>query len=300
MERRREFAGVRSWRLTLRELPWPGDCVVQILLMLMVGAALAVIGPFGTYYDLGLGPRFAYWMSSMLLIGVPAGLMLRVLARRDPGESWPIPAQALATAVIIGLPSTFVVIALQTIFRETPPITVTTLARLYGDVTLMIGLISLPFAYVFHAHYARHTPASAVAARVVEDVTPISATTREAADAATPSVSAGGAVNGSPFLRRLPAKLGTDLRYIATEDHYLRVTTDQGSDLILFRLADAMAELDPAIGQQVHRSYWVARRAIASVERDGHRTWLILADGARIPVSRTYLPALREAGWLGA
>jgi DNA-binding LytR/AlgR family response regulator len=60
----------------------------------------------------------------------------------------------------------------------------------------------------------------------------------------------------------------------------------------------AVAELDPASGQQVHRSYWVARRAVASVERDGHRTALILSNGDKVPVSRTYLPALREAGWL--
>jgi DNA-binding LytR/AlgR family response regulator len=102
----------------------------------------------------------------------------------------------------------------------------------------------------------------------------------------------------SAFLRRIPARLGTELLYIKVEDHYLRVQTRLGSDLLLLRLSDAVAELDPEFGRQVHRSYWVAQDAVAGVERDGHRTRLVLNDGARIPVSRTYLPALRKAGWL--
>jgi DNA-binding LytR/AlgR family response regulator len=110
---------------------------------------------------------------------------------------------------------------------------------------------------------------------------------------------ASAAPTGNPFLRRIPERLGTDLLFIATEDHYLRVTTDRGSDLILFRLSDAVAELDPALGQQVHRSYWVAWGAVASVLRDGHRTVLVLTNGAKVPVSRPYARALRKSGRLG-
>jgi DNA-binding LytR/AlgR family response regulator len=68
--------------------------------------------------------------------------------------------------------------------------------------------------------------------------------------------------------------------------------------LILFRMSDAVAELDPMFGRQVHRSYWVAKRGVASIERDRYRIRLLLTTGVQIPVSRTYLPALREAGWL--
>ena len=99
-------------------------------------------------------------------------------------------------------------------------------------------------------------------------------------------------------MHRLPAKLGTGLLYIEAEDHYLRVHTDLGNDLLLLRMSDAVAELDPTIGRQVHRSYWVAQRAVASVQRDGYRTRLVLVTGKQIPVSRTYLPALRKTGWL--
>ena len=66
-----------------------------------------------------------------------------------------------------------------------------------------------------------------------------------------------------------PSKLGTELLHIEVEDHYLRVHTNLGSDLILLRLSDAIGELDQAIGRQVHRSHWVSRRAVAGIERNG-------------------------------
>ena len=97
---------------------------------------------------------------------------------------------------------------------------------------------------------------------------------------------------------RIPERLGTNLLYLATEDHYVRAVTDRGSDLILYRLSDAVAELGPAAGLQVHRSYWVANGAVASVVRDGHRLTIVLNNGERIPVSRTYRGALDRAGWL--
>ena len=86
---------------------------------------------------------------------------------------------------------------------------------------------------------------------------------------------------------------------LRTEDHYLRIHTTAGSDLILFRLKDALAELDGADGRQVHRSYWVARDAIETSERKGRKVILVLKNGENVPVSESFMPAVRDAGWLG-
>ena len=83
------------------------------------------------------------------------------------------------------------------------------------------------------------------------------------------------------------------------EDHYLRIHTALGSDLILLRLRDALAELGPARGRQVHRSWWVAEGAIASTERSGARSLLVLRNGLRVPVSKSFRDDVKEAGWLG-
>jgi DNA-binding LytR/AlgR family response regulator len=100
------------------------------------------------------------------------------------------------------------------------------------------------------------------------------------------------------FLARLPAKLrGGELFAVEAEDHYLRLHTSLGQDLILLRLADAIAELEGIEGAQTHRSWWVAKAAVSQVERGDGRATLTLKDGAEVPVSRGFARQLRAAGW---
>jgi DNA-binding LytR/AlgR family response regulator len=90
---------------------------------------------------------------------------------------------------------------------------------------------------------------------------------------------------------------GAVIYAVSAEDHYLRLHTSKGSELILMRLSDAISELDGLEGAQTHRSWWVAREAVESVKRDGDRVTLQLTGGAEAPVSRPNVRALREAGW---
>jgi hypothetical protein len=103
----------------------------------------------------------------------------------------------------------------------------------------------------------------------------------------------------SRFLERLPVRLrGAEIWAVEAEDHYLRVHTSAGQDLILLRMADAVAELECQAGMQVHRSWWVARAGIADARRADGRATLTLKDGAEAPVSRTYAAELRRRGWI--
>lgn len=106
---------------------------------------------------------------------------------------------------------------------------------------------------------------------------------------------------GSPaprFLDRLPAKLrGAELYAVEAEDHYLRLHTSRGEDLILMRLSDAVAELEGIEGAQTHRSWWVAKAAVEDARRGDGRATLRVRGGIQAPVSRAYAKALREAGW---
>ncbi|PQA88782.1 hypothetical protein CW354_06520 [Marinicaulis flavus] len=114
----------------------------------------------------------------------------------------------------------------------------------------------------------------------------------------------GGPAGGEPaeispvpgFLERLPAKYrGAALYAVSSEDHYLRVHTDRGEELILMRLADAMRELDGADGLQTHRSWWVARDGVAEASRDNGKQMLVLKSGVAAPVSRSFAKAVRDA-----
>lgn len=100
------------------------------------------------------------------------------------------------------------------------------------------------------------------------------------------------------FLDRLPPKLrGGELWAVEAQDHYLRLHTSRGQDLILMRLSDAVAELEGIEGAQTHRSWWVAKGAVEEARRGDGRATLRLKGGVEAPVSRAYSKALRDAGW---
>ena len=100
------------------------------------------------------------------------------------------------------------------------------------------------------------------------------------------------------IFKRMKPGLGRSLVRLSMQDHYVETVTEQGSQLILMRFADALDEVEGIEGWRIHRSHWVAGAAIRDVRRDGAKTLLVLSDGAELPVSRTYLPALRDAGVL--
>ncbi|HZZ33066.1 MAG TPA: LytTR family DNA-binding domain-containing protein, partial [Phenylobacterium sp.] len=105
-------------------------------------------------------------------------------------------------------------------------------------------------------------------------------------------------VGDAAFRLRLSARR-REARLIAVEaeDHYLRVHTDAGAELVSARFADALAELDGAAGFQVHRSWWAAADAIEGVRWRRGRGELRLTGGLTAPVSRTYAARLKAAGW---
>ncbi|MEM9085972.1 MAG: LytTR family transcriptional regulator DNA-binding domain-containing protein [Pseudomonadota bacterium] len=100
------------------------------------------------------------------------------------------------------------------------------------------------------------------------------------------------------LLGRLTAGLqSARLLALKSEGHYLKVFTDQGSELILMRLKDALAETGPVEGMQVHRSWWLARReGIERRNRDG-RIELKLDEDNWVPVSRTHRSAWLKEDW---
>jgi hypothetical protein len=101
------------------------------------------------------------------------------------------------------------------------------------------------------------------------------------------------------FRQRLSAKRrAARLLALEAEDHYVRVHTDAGIELVTVRFADALAELVRVHGFQTHRSWWVAADAIENARWRRGAGDLHLVGNIIVPVSRTYAPALKEAGWV--
>jgi len=99
---------------------------------------------------------------------------------------------------------------------------------------------------------------------------------------------------------RLPAPLrGGEIWALEAEEHYTKIHTSKGNTLLLMRFSDAIAEMDPQPGLQVHRSFWVSRRAVERVARVDKRWVVQLKGGLEIPVSRSYRVTVQSAGLVG-
>ena len=120
-----------------------------------------------------------------------------------------------------------------------------------------------------------------------------------APDTAAPPILGPAGPSPPKLLARLSPRLGADLIALQGEDHYVRVHTALGSELLLMRLGDAIEELGGFAGERVHRSWWVAREAVAGARISGRRACLTLSNGLETPVSREATSRLRRAGWLG-
>jgi DNA-binding LytR/AlgR family response regulator len=229
------------------------------------GVVLALTGAFGTVAA-PLWLRLGYWIPVMLA-----------------GASWGHVCSRLVERWID--------------MDERPWLTVAALTTMIsGPVTLMVwsatGLIFDGRLYAFAALPLSFGPVVTITV-VMSAINVFLGKAQPVQTHAAPSGTA-----PARFPERLPRKLrGAVIRAIQAEDHYLRIHTDRGSDLILMRLSDALVELEGLEGSQTHRSWWVARDAVQEISRGDGRATLTLEGGLTAPVSRRYARALREAGW---
>lgn len=86
-----------------------------------------------------------------------------------------------------------------------------------------------------------------------------------------------------------------ELEALSSELHYLRVFYRNRSSLVLYSLRDAVAELPPELGVQIHRSHWIARRHFQSFEEKSGTLFCRMHSGLLFPVSRRKRVATRKA-----
>lgn len=240
--------------------------LVRGLGLALAGAVvLALTGAFGMG-QVPLWFRLAYWIPIILLGAVWGHLCGMVVERFIDGDRRPWLMAAALTAVISGPLSVMVWAITTRFFDDDRSLDLSRLPDFLMPVALVTAVFSLLNVFLGRTPVQTHAaPVGTAPAR---------------------------------FLDRLPPRLrGATIRAVVSEDHYLRIHTDRGSDLILMRLADALKELEGLEGAQTHRSWWVARDAVRDVARGEGRATLTLDNGLEAPVSRRYARALREAGW---
>ncbi len=100
------------------------------------------------------------------------------------------------------------------------------------------------------------------------------------------------------FLQRTSISQPEDVLALQAEEHYVRVYTQTGAELVHYRFSDAAGEMPVELGLQVHRSWWVAAKAVRSAKRGSRRWQLDLVSDVAVPVSDSFVQAVRDRGWL--
>nr|WP_283950365.1 LytTR family DNA-binding domain-containing protein [Pseudomonas piscis] len=115
------------------------------------------------------------------------------------------------------------------------------------------------------------------------------------ADEAADDVDAGEPDCAHKLLRSLKAcSLLEDILAIKAEEHYVRVISRAGEELVLYRFSQALTDLAAEDGFRVHRSHWVRRSAIVVRRTSGKGMELMLDNGAVVPVSRRYHELVKQ------
>ena len=87
--------------------------------------------------------------------------------------------------------------------------------------------------------------------------------------------------------------------HLRTSRNYIEVCGKGHSSYVRISLASASEQIPREIGLRIHKEYYVMRSAVRGHERDGGRHLLVLGDDLKLPVGRSFLSSVKEAGLLG-
>jgi hypothetical protein len=236
---------------------------LDLLLLVGLGLVMAALGPYRTL-DVPDVVRTAYWLAAVICAGLFGILVDSALGARIRGF-W---LRIVTVSVLMTLPVTPFIYALNYYMLGLPhrPWLLPQLARQVFVVSLLLmALRALAWR------------------RLVETRTIVVPPLPEAERA---------------FRLRLTARRrAARLIALEAEDHYVRVHTDAGSELVSMRFSEAVEELALAHGYRLHRSWWVFADAIEAVRWNRGTGEARLAGGLTAPVSRSCAAALKQAGW---
>ncbi len=222
------------------------------------GLVLSVLAPYGTH-DMPFPPRFLFWVGLCVAGGLGTAVINGALAKHvDALNSW----QRVVVQSLGATAAVWVCFWVLTyVTRGLPAL------QFYAVLPFYIWVVSVVICTI--GELMRIQKASAP----------------ETARAAL-------------FERLKPPLRSAEIYALSAEDHYVRVHTSKGDDLILMRLSDAVRETEPLKGILVHRSWWVAENGVKKTLKADGKIMLRLQNDIEAPVSRNNQKAVRSAGWV--
>ncbi|GAA4641698.1 LytTR family DNA-binding domain-containing protein [Pontixanthobacter gangjinensis] len=251
--------------------------LIDLSIMTVIGVILALIGPFGSFEE-PLPYRLVNWMGFAYIGYAIYSPMGAIVDRIHAALELPNSGLWIAAVLAATVPMTIVVWSIGFLPKPVPLPSLEQALTSYFYVLVIGGGVTA----LFNALEAQKTRVAQAPSKQIQPAATLVSEPEETV---------------AKFIDRLPPALGSDLIALEMEDHYVRAHTALGSELVLLRLRDAVAELGGLDGQQVHRSWWVARGAVADVKRERRNVRLVLDGGLEAPVSRANVAQLKELGW---
>lgn len=246
---------------------------IELLVMVALGLLIGLLGPFGTFGAPPAQRMFSWvlWLLAGYTLFRPTNIVAGWLCETT---GLPHPAGKLLALAVASVPLTLVVTMMVTGMRFGETLRWPGFWTMYLYICVIAVVASIVMAAVFGR---RGQSPAAPAPLASEPPPPLS----------------------QPAVPALPLPPGFGpVHAMKGEDHYVRVIGEGREALILMRMRDAIERLGNPDGLRVHRSWWVARDAVASVNRDGRTAVIRLRSGHEAPVARDMMPQLRAAGWL--
>ena len=253
---------------------------IELLAVVLLGLLIGLLGPFGTFDNPPAIRMLSWviWLVAGYLFLRPTGVVADWLCE---ATGLPRFAVRLIALVAASVPVTLIVIMMVGRMSFADALRSPGFWTMYLYICIISAVASISMAALFR----RGAASDAVAA--------VTVAVKAAAEAPEDRVSLPEALPTLP----LPPGFGP-VRALKGEDHYVRVIGERSEELVLMRMRDAIERLGPVDGLRVHRSWWIARDAVASIRREGRTATIILTSGHEAAVARDMMPELRTSGWL--
>lgn len=243
----------------LRELALKG------LFVFILGVALGLAGPYGTYGSVPLLSRLGFWVPILLVLWALWESLMALARGLFPQSLGARAMMALLMPVFAIFGSLFATAFSAMVFGLNGLSYLEAWAGSFANWLLFSFLIILPLAVITDA-----------LSRLEQRK--------------------GGENLLGFFSSKLPEKLqGSALIALQSEGHYLRVYTSAGSGLVLMTMEDAMSALSAFPGIRTHRSWWIAADQICpDFSLDASAKSLPSATGLEVPISRRRRKFVRD------
>jgi len=243
---------------TMRQIFSPIGWDRKIFVFFAALALLVVLGPFGSYDDFGFWERVVYWTAIMCGVGFFMHVIVTTVLWTRHLQWLNRFARVAIGTTLAGIPGAAIVIFVDQVFRENP-VTYDGFPLLWLQVAVMGFFISI-IEYIEwggEESTVELQPVTKFHSKLSEDIGPLVS--------------------------------------LSMQDHYVEVTGEQGKELILMRLSDAIDDLEGLDGVRVHRSHWVALDHVVALQKVRQKWSVKLLDDRSLPVSSTYIEKVRAA-----